>query len=107
MFRIKRKTVTTIIIFFRLVPNPKENCHHDHIAIHFEGIVNVFLCVQASRTAAFPILHRTHREIFPKSYQIKPKSDCIYHAPIALEQKTDVRLVPCQWENGKYNLIWV
>ena len=31
----------------------------------------------------------THREIFSKSYQIKPKSDCIYHAPIDLEQQTN------------------
>ena len=29
------------------------------------------------------------REIFSKSCQIKPKSDCIYHAPIDLVQKTD------------------
>ena len=36
----------------------------------------------------------TCREIFPKSYQIKPKSDCIYH-------------FPNQSENGKYNLISV
>ena len=27
----------------------------------------------------------THREIFLKSYQIKPISDCIYHFPIDLE----------------------
>ena len=27
----------------------------------------------------------THREIFSKSYQIKLKSDCIYHFPIDLE----------------------
>ena len=30
----------------------------------------------------------SHREIFSKSYQIKPESDCIYHAPIDLEQQT-------------------
>ena len=29
----------------------------------------------------------THREIFPKSYQMKPKSDCIYHFPIDSEHK--------------------
>ena len=34
----------------------------------------------------------THRKIFSKSYLFKPKSDCIYHFPIDLE-------------NGKYNLI--
>ena len=33
------------------------------------------------------------------------ESECIYHAPIDLEQQTDVRLVPNQSENGKYNLI--
>ena len=27
----------------------------------------------------------THREIFSKSHQINPKSDCIYHAPIDLD----------------------
>ena len=31
------------------------------------------------------LLFSTHREIFSKSYLIKPKSDCIYHAPIELE----------------------
>ena len=30
-----------------------------------------------------------HREIYSKSYYITPKSDCIYHAPIDLEQQTD------------------
>ena len=36
----------------------------------------------------------TGREIFSKYYQIKPKSDCIYHAPIDLEQQVDsVRLL--------------
>ena len=29
----------------------------------------------------------THREIFSKSYKIKPKSDCIYHFPIDLGTK--------------------
>ena len=48
----------------------------------------------------------THGEIFSKSYQINPISDCIYHFSIYLEQKTDnVRLDPNQSENGKYNLI--
>ena len=28
----------------------------------------------------------THREIFSKYYSIKPKLDCIYHAPIDLER---------------------
>ena len=36
----------------------------------------------------FPVMVSTscgkHREIFPKSYQIKPKSDCIYHFSIYL-----------------------
>ena len=27
----------------------------------------------------------THREIFSKSYEIKPKSDCVYPFPIDLE----------------------
>ena len=36
----------------------------------------------------------THREMFPKSYQIKPKSDYIYHFSSDLEQQTDnVRLL--------------
>ena len=52
---------------------------------------------------------RTRREIFSQSYLLKPKSDCIYHAPIDLEQQTDsVRLwFQIQSENGKYNLISV
>ena len=33
------------------------------------------------------------REIKPESYYIKPKSDCIYHAPIDLELPTDICLV--------------
>ena len=37
---------------------------------------------------------RTHGEIFSKSYQINPKSDCIYHFPFDLEKQTDtVRLL--------------
>ena len=35
----------------------------------------------------------------------KPKSDCIYHAPIDLKPSIGVRLVQNQLENGKYNLI--
>ena len=39
-------------------------------------------------------IFRTHGESFSKSYKIKPKSNCICHAPIYLEQKTDtVRLL--------------
>ena len=47
-----------------------------------------------------------HRDFFSKSYQIKPKSDCIYHFPIDLEQKCS--LSACarnQSVHGKYNLI--
>ena len=36
-----------------------------------------------SNTAA--VAHTTLREIFPKSYQIKAKSDCIYQFPIDLD----------------------
>jgi len=46
----------------------------------------------------------THIELFSKSYQINLKSDCIYHIRLIWNQ-TDVRLVPNQSENGKYNLI--
>ena len=35
------------------------------------------------------VITGTHREIFWKSYQINPKSDCIYHFPVNLEQQTD------------------
>ena len=35
----------------------------------------------------------------------KPKSDCIYHAPIDLKPSIGVRLVQNQLENGKFNLI--
>ena len=76
-----------------------------------------------------------HRKIISKSYKIKPKSECIYHFPIDLEQQNGknnlisvwfskiskknfcvhvarttngcVRLVPNQSENGKYTLISV
>ena len=41
-----------------------------------------------------------HREIFSKSCQTKPKSDCIYHFPIDLETKGH-RLVPNQSKTGK------
>ena len=55
--------------------------------------------------------HYTHREIFSKSYQIKPKSHCNYHAPIDLEVETANRqcpfVVPNQSENCKFNLISV
>ena len=47
------------------------------------------------------------RKIFSKSYKNNPKSDCIYHYPIDLEQQTDVRLLPNQSVHGKYNLISV
>ena len=48
----------------------------------------------------------THRQIFSKSYQIKPKSDCIQYFQWIWNQ-TEVRLVPNQSENGAYNLISV
>ena len=48
----------------------------------------------------------THREIFLKFYQIKPKSDCIYHFMINLESNGRP-LVPNQLENGKCNRISV
>ena len=42
--------------------------------------------------------------MFPKSYRIKPKSDCIFQL---ICNQMDVRLVPNQSENSKYDLIWV
>ena len=48
-----------------------------------------------------------HREIFSKSYQIKPKSDSIYHFSIQLEPNGRPFAVPNQSENGIYNLISV
>ena len=48
-----------------------------------------------------------HREIFSESYQIKPKSDCIYHFPNYLDSNVRVRLDSNKSENGKYNLISV
>ena len=48
-----------------------------------------------------------HREIFSKSYQIKLKSDCIYHTPINLEQQKDaVRLLLFQINRCMVNTIW-
>ena len=49
----------------------------------------------------------THGEIFSKSCQIKPKSDCIYHFPIDLEPNGRPFAVPNQSGNGKYNRILV
>ena len=49
----------------------------------------------------------TDREIFSKSYQVKPKSDCIYHFPIYLEPNERPFVVLNQSGNGKYNLISV
>ena len=48
----------------------------------------------------------TQREIFCKSYQINPKSDCIYNFLIYLDPN-GLPLGPManQSENGKYNLI--
>ena len=41
----------------------------------------------ATNDASCETCSTTHGEIFSKSYQIKPKSDCIYHAPIDLDHK--------------------
>ena len=47
-----------------------------------------------------------HTEFFSKVYYINPKPYCIYHAPIDLEQQTDiVRLVSNQSVTGKYNQV--
>ena len=50
---------------------------------------------------------KKHREIFSKSYQIKPESDCIHHFPIDLEPNERPLAVLNQSKNGKYNLILV
>ena len=55
--------------------------------------------------AAFTITLTTHREIFSKSYYIRPKSGCIYHATIDLEPNGCQFDVVNQSENCKYNLI--
>ena len=51
----------------------------------------------------------THRYIFSKSYQITPKSDCIYHFRIDLEQQTDTGhlLFVINRCMVKYNLIYI
>ena len=41
------------------------------------------------RIYTFAELSKYYREIFSKYYQINPKLDFIYHAPIDLEQQTD------------------
>ena len=46
----------------------------------------------------------THREIFSKSYQIKPKSDCIYHTPIDLEQQTDTSVPLHKYISNEKNI---
>ena len=86
-------------IEFHLVQNRKENCHHDHIPFTVKGNGNTVFSVHVVRT---------HREIFLKSYQINPKSYCIYHFPIDLEPNGQCPFaILNQSENDKYNLISV
>ena len=47
----------------------------------------------------------THRENFSKFYQINPKSDCFYHAPIDLEHKRTCPFV-FQINRKMINTIW-
>ena len=47
-------------------------------------------CIVSIRPRSGP----THREIFSKSYQIRPKLDCIYHAPIEMEPNEHPFAVP-------------
>ena len=52
------------------VPNQSESVNYNPNSVWINAIEKRF---QAGRT--------THRELFSKPYQIKSKSDCIYHAP--------------------------
>ena len=52
-----------------------------------------FFCLsEIGLTESTKLPPSTHREIFSESYWIKPKSDCIYHFPIDLEQNRRIRL---------------
>ena len=77
IFVISRtKHNTNIIISFF------PNFHDNEKMAAFQSSVSLFLM---SATVQRGDLMSSHREVFSKSYQMKPKSDCIYHFSIDLE----------------------
>ena len=65
-------------------------------------------CFDPENVQNITILHctNTHREIFSEFYQIKSKSDCIYHFPIDFEQQTDTVRLLFQFNRKMVNTIW-
>ena len=59
--------------------------------------INIYIINILSASNGHFTYSRAHGKIFSKSYQIKPKSDCIYHFSI--------RFTIFQSVHGKYNLI--
>ena len=55
-------------------------------------IMNRLNWAKTSKKKNFPACK--HREIISKYYQIKPKSDCIYHFPTDLESNEWIDLEP-------------
>ena len=80
--------------------NRKETCHHDHIPFNVKGNGNIIFSVWSA--LLFLPGEVTHREIFSKSYWIKPKSDCIYQFPINLEQSKRTLSVCCSKSIGAW-----
>ena len=58
----------------------------------------------SSEKITFGMLESTHREIISKSYEIKPKSDCIYQYPIDLVPGLRVSSL-CNVTKGRYKAI--
>ena len=94
----KKKTTRYILIIAMLVIKlifigiscEKDcNCYHylDQLTRNAMASIKV-LCLWHESFLSLRIYDMcyTHREIFSKSYQIKPKSDWIYHLPTDLEQ---------------------
>ena len=50
---------------------------------HFENVFG--FQISHLKNACSDWWYGTRREIFSRSYQIKPKSDCIYHFPIDMD----------------------
>ena len=58
-----------------------------NVAIHQElQLLSLNSSYQILNVVILVVFTHTQREIFPKSYQIKPESDCAYHALIDLGQ---------------------
>ena len=64
-----------------------------------------YLLIRSALKCYMQASMHTHREIFPKFSKIKPKSDCIYHYRIDLEQQTDSARLLLQINRKRVNTI--